>query len=365
MKHKSQAKIIDEFAFILLGALILIGILLVFWTTPPELPPSLTPRSISVKMLPNTQKTITFKIIGNLTSINMVANETISSFVSFPENNFDVYGEKEVKAILSSPSSYGKYSGYIIAKGKGGEDSIHVTLHVVPTLTLTSRSISIQDFTVSNYGNKKVDSKSDFVVERSLFSSKEARLFFDREKREIEEVKLKIRIVDASGSGYLVVKLNGNTVFRKKAAPGFEEIVFNVSEIKEFNVISIGVENEGLGIFFKTFYYIQEARVEIKYKSFPHSFELLLSPQEIDNFYALEFSSVLVQQDSPVVEMRVNNQKVFIGRFPSSVVKINISKDLLGNEILLYPSNNISFSLLSEGEIHFSNNIIKIYSYSG
>jgi len=365
-KSQAQQRVIDEFAFVLLGALIFIGIMLVYWTTPQELPPSLEPRTISAKMLPNTQKTITFKVIGNLSSVNLEANGTLSQIISFSENNFVVNGEKEVKAFLKAPRGYGRYEGYIIAKGKGGEDTIKVSVHVVPSLTLASRSVSVEDFKVTNYGNEKIGAnQTKFVVERSLFSSKEAKLVFSPERMDVEEAKLKLAISGASGPGYLVVKLNGNTILRKKLTEGVEEILFNLSDIREINFITISVENEGFGIFSKTYYEIYEAKVVIRYKSLPYTFELLLSQQEIDNFYSLEFSSLVVQLNNPVVELKVNNQKVFIGRLPVSAFRINITKDLLGNELLLYQANNISISLLTEGEIYFTNNLIKVYSYSG
>jgi len=348
-----------------LGALIFIGIMLIFWTTPQELPPSLEPRTISVKMMPNIQKAITFKIYGNLSSVNLEANGTLSQIISFSENNFAVNGEKEVKAVLKAPTGYGRYEGYIIAKGKGGEDAIQVSVYVVPYLTLTSRSVSIEDFRVTNYGNEKVvASKSGFVIERSLFSLKEAKLVFSPERMDIEEAKLKLAISGTSGPGYIVVKLNGNVILRKKLAEGLEEIPFNISDIKETNFITIGVENEGLGIFSRTYYEIYEAKVVVRYKSIPYTFELSLSPQEIDNFYSLEFSSLVVQVNNPVIELKVNNQKVFVGRIPITAFRINITRDLLGNELLLYQANNISVSLLTEGEIYFSNNLIKVYSYS-
>ena len=366
MKSQAPTKMIDEFAFVLIAALIFIGIMLIFWTTPQELPPSLEPGSISIRMLPNSQKTITFKIIGNLTSVNLIANDTLSQIISFTENNFDVKGEKEIKAILNSPIGYGIYSGYIIARGKGGEDAIDVKVYVVPTLTLSKRSISIEDFKISNYGGEKVlDNKSDFIVERSLFSSKAARLVFRLESLEIEEAKLRLTIDDASGPGYLVVKLNGNTIYKKKITDGhFEEIPLNVSNLKEINFISIEAENEGFGIFFKSFYHFFSAEVRAKYKSAPYSFEIPLSQSEIDNFYAFELSSTLVQQNYPSVEIKVNNQKVFIGKLPITAFKINITKDLMGNNLLLFPTNNISISLITEGEVFFSNNIVNVYSYS-
>lgn len=365
MLSQAQPTIRDEFAFVLLAALIFIAIMLIHWTTSQEFPPSLEPKVISVRMLPNTQKILTFRVIGNLTAVNLEANGTLSQLISFPENNFNVYGEKEVKAILKSPVSYGKYEGYIIAKGKGGEDSIKVTVYVTSNLSLTYRSIPVEDFKIYNYGSEEVvRSEREFVVERSLFSSKKAKLIFKLENREIEELKLKLAISNVKGPGYLVVRLNGNTVFRKKVVEGLEEIVLNVSDIRELNIMTIEVENKGFGIFFKTSYSIYEAKVIARYKSSPYSFELYLSPKEIDDFHSFEFSSTLVQQNYPSVEIKVNNQKVFIGKLPISVFKLNISKDLLGNELLLYPKNNISFSLLTEGEIYFSNNIIKVYSYS-
>jgi hypothetical protein len=366
MKSQAPTKMIDEFAFVLIAALIFIGIMLIFWTTPQELPPSLEPRSISIRMLPNSQKTITFKIVGNLTSVNLNTNGSLSQIISFSENNFNVYREKEVKAILSSPTGYGRYSGYIIARGKGGEDAIDVTIYVVPTLSLTQRSIPIEDFRISNYGGEKVlDSKSDFVVEKSLFSFNSAKLVFRLEKFEIEEAKLKLTIDDSTGPGYLIVKLNGNIIYKKKITDGyFEEIPLNASDLKEVNFVNIEAENEGFGIFFKTSYHIFSAEVRVKYKSEPYSFEIPLSQQEIDNFYAFELSSTLVQQNYPSVEIKVNNQKVFIGKLPITAFRLNITKDLIGNPLLLFPTNNISISLLTEGEIYFGNNIVRLYSYS-
>jgi hypothetical protein len=368
MKSQASTKIIDEFAFVLLAALVFIGIMLVFWTTPQELPPSLEPRTISVKMLPNSQKMITFKIKGNLTSVNLIANDTLSNIVSFSENNFNVYGEKEVKVTLTAPSTYGRYTGCIIARGKGGEDTIEVKIDVVPTLTLTSRSLRIPDFKVSYYGEEKVvDRRSNFTVEKSLLSSKSAKIIFIPERNEIEEAKLKLFIYDSHGSGSLVVKLNRKTIFKERLSDlnFFIEIPLNISDIKEENLISIEVENEGFGILFGASCDISNAEVRVKYKSIPYSFELPLSQSEIDNFYAIEISSFLVSDSQlpPSIEIKINNQKVFIGK-PSKELKLNITKDLMGNNLLLSQSNNVSISLITEGEISFTNNIMRIYSYS-
>ena len=367
MMPKSQAKIIDEFAFVLLGALIFIGIMLVFWTTPQELPPSLEPRSISIRMLPNSEKTITLKVIGNLTNVRLEANGTLSNIVHFPENNFHVDGEKDVKVIIRSSVALGEYSGYILASGKGGEDAIELTVNVIPTLTLTSRSVSVEDFTISNYLSEKVvANNTEFSLEKSLFSSKSAKFYFEIEKgREVEEIKLKLVVEDVSGPGYLVVKFNNNVVYRKKlSGPIFEEIPLNTSYLKEINFLILEVENEGFGVLSKTVYNIYDARVVVRYKSLPHYYTLDLSQSEIDNFYALEFSSILIQQNYPSVEIKVNNQKVFIGKLPVTTFRLNVSRDLIGNSLLLYRTNNVSFSLISEGEIHFSNNIVRVYSYS-
>jgi hypothetical protein len=365
MKSQGAPTIRDEFAFVLLAALIFIAIMLIYWTTPQEAPPYLEPRSISVKMFPNSEKIVTFKIKGLLTNVNLAANGSLSQLISFSENNFAVSGEKDVKAILMSPS-YGRYSGYIIARGKGGEDAIEVVVDVVPTLTLVSRSIPIEDFKISNYGGEKiVASKSDFSVERSLFSSKSAKLTFTLEKLEVEDAKLKIIVEESKGPGYLVIKLNGNVIYRKKVSDAhIEEIPLNVSYLKEVNFIQIEAESEGFEAFFKTAYHIFNAEVKVRYKSTPYSFQINLSQHEIDNFYALEFSSILVQQNYPTVEIKVNNQKVYFGKLPIVAFKQNITRDLMGNALLLLPSNNISISLVTEGEIYFSNNIVKIYSYS-
>jgi len=367
MRLKCQTRIIDEFAFVLLGVLIFIGILFVFWITPQEQPPSLEPRSVSIKMLPNSEKTLTFKVIGNSSNIKLESNGTLSEIIHFPENNFNVHGEKEVRAILRSSSSLGNYFGYIIAKGMGGEDVMEVKVNVVSTLALTSRSVGVEDFTISNYLSEKVvANNTEFSIEKSLFSSKSAKLSFEIEKgREVEEIKLKLVVEDVRGPGHLVVKFNDNVVYRKKlAGPIFEEIPLNTSYLKEINFIILEVENEGFGIFYRTVYNIYDARVVVRYKSLPYSYTLNLSQSEIDNFYTLEFSSILIQQNYPSVEIKVNNQKVFIGKLPITALRLNVSRDLIGNSLLLFPTNNISFSLITEGEIHFSNNIVRIYSYS-
>ncbi|MGC9200923.1 MAG: hypothetical protein ACP5F8_03140 [Candidatus Aenigmatarchaeota archaeon] len=359
-----EKKVIDEFAFVLLASLIFIGIMLVYWTTPSELPPSLEPREIKVSSLPEKTKSITFKISGNLTSVLLEANGTISNLVSFSENNFAVYGEKEVKLSIKAPSSYGTYSGYIIAKGKGGEDAIKLTLSVVPSLSLSSRSIPIEDFKISFYEKEKsLDLKENFEVKKSLFSSLSAKLVFQPE-REVESAKLKLYIEDVSGSGLLVIKMNGRVIFEDRASEGILEIPLNVSEIKEINFITIEVENKGLNFLASTSYHFYQAKIIVTYKSIPFYYDLELSQNEIDNFNSLEFSSIVLQQNYPTLEIRFNNQKVFIGKIPIASFRISFSKDLMGNDLIVLPKNKISFYLITEGEISFSNNILRIYTYS-
>ena len=84
---KAQLKM-DEFAFVILAGIILIGMLMIIWSTPSEALAIVDPTSISLTLQRGTSTTVNLNISG-ATNVSLSAVGDTSSWISFTKNNFD------------------------------------------------------------------------------------------------------------------------------------------------------------------------------------------------------------------------------------------------------------------------------------
>ncbi|MEM5815006.1 MAG: hypothetical protein QXD89_00770 [Candidatus Aenigmatarchaeota archaeon] len=360
---KLQQRGFDEFALVLVAALIFIGILAIYWSSTEETPPYILPREVMVYLLPNEKTSLTLKILANASNVYLECPEMLN-FVTFSENNFPVDIEKEIKINIIAPSQYNKYSGYIVARTSGGEDRIKLTIFVVPTYQLKYRAVTLPDFDITYYGEEKILTQRDNeFVEKSLFRDKKIKLVFGENRSEIEKAYIEVLIDDVIGPGELIIKQNNDILFDKKVE--IEQIIIplNLSVLRPINFITIESSNPWWNFVGVTKYRIHSIKLVAKFKERGKNFTIQLSRDEIDKFYSLEFSS-LTKSYSPdfELEIRVNNQIVYRSRTSPGVFRVNISRDILGEKLVLSEENLLRFSLMSEGEVSFLNNLIKIYS---
>ncbi|MCS7093761.1 MAG: hypothetical protein RMJ18_01075 [Candidatus Aenigmarchaeota archaeon] len=361
---KAQRVGFDEFALILVAVMIFIGMLAIYWSSTAETKPYILPREISLSLVPNETVKITIKVLANASSVTLESEGPISNFITFSENNFPVFGEKEVRININAPKSTGTFVGSIKAKSSAGEDKVSFKLVVSKAYALKYRAVTIQDFSVSNYGKEKVvDQKERDFVEKSVFSDKKIRLVLQLNESEIEDAYVSVVVSESTGPGELVVMQNSEILQSKKVEVGELKIPLNLTQLQSINFITIQANNPGWNIFGKTRYDIYSAKVVVKFKGYSQTFDLDLSRDEIDKFYSIEFSS-LIQTSYPVptLEIRINDQIAYKNVVPLTGLRLNMTKDILGESFVLKEKNKIKFSLATEGYIDFKNNIIKIYS---
>ncbi|MEM0333581.1 MAG: hypothetical protein QXX30_03955 [Candidatus Aenigmatarchaeota archaeon] len=360
---KLQQKGFDEFALIIIAAVIFIGIFALYVSSSFDTEPRIQPREISLFLLPNEKASLTVKIMGNSSNASLDVEGAVSNFVSLSEKNFQIFGEKEVKVNVKAPSYLGTFSGYLRAKTNGGEDKIPIKLVVSNSYNLAYRSITYPPFRISNYGKGTVvDSRENDFVEKSIFKDKKIKLVLQLNETEIEEAYVVVLISDVQGPGEFLIKQNGELLLVKKVDIGEIKVKLNTSKLGSINFISLEASNPPWNIFGATRYEIYSAKIIVRYKGAFQIFDLNLNRNEIERFHSIEFSS-LVQSSYPIptLEIRVNDQIVYMQKLPMTGLRINITKDILGERLILSENNKISFYLVDEGYINFDNNIIKIY----
>lgn len=361
---RAQRSGFDEFALIIIAAMIFIGMLAIYWGSSGETTPKIFPREISINLQPSEKVSLSIKVQGNSANASVYAEGPIANFVRFSENNFEVYGEKEIKITITAPMTEGKYFGYIVAKTKEGEDRIEVRLTVSSKVMLKYRTLTIPDFSISNYGREKIfDSRENDFVERSVLKNKNIRLMLQLNESEVEEAYISIVVSDSKGPGDLFVYQNEELLFSRKIKIGELRVPLNLSSLRSINFITIEVSNPLWNIFGSTRYEIYQAKLVVKLKGTSYSFDLELDKDEIERFHSLEFSSV-IQTSSPNLsfEIRINDQIAYRGKINVGVLRINMTRDILGEKFVLREKNMIKFSLVDEGYMNFNNNILKIYS---
>lgn len=360
---KLQQKGFDEFALIIIAAVIFIGIFAMYLASSIETAPSIQPRELSLTLLPNERIITTIKIFGNATNVSLHVDGPISRILSFSESNFALYGEKEIKVKVNAPSSIGTYFGYIVAKSSSGEDKIPVKITVSNQYQLAYRTLTYPDFTISNYGKEKVvDIKENDFVEKSLFSDKKLRLVLQLLEGEVEEAYAIVIISNSEGPGELIVRQNEQVLFNKKVEIGEIRVPLNTTKMGTINFITIEANNPNWNIFSKTRYEIYQAKILVRYRGYSQIFDLNLEKSEIDRFHSIEISS-LIQTSYPIptLEIKINNQIVYRNKIPLTALRLNITRDILGEKLVLSENNSIKFSLVDEGYVSFSNNIFKVY----
>ena len=369
---KSQVRI-DEFAFVLLAAFVLIAIMMFAWTTPTEVPPTVEPTSKSLSILNGSSKTFELNITGpSITNVTLTSTGTVSSWISFSENHFDVPTSKIVTVFVDVPSNIGvgTYEGSIKVESTGGSKIVPITIHVlnISTIKFSTHQIPLGDFSVRyNIGSKILDSKTNFQVYQGYFSGNHVNLIGvlnENEKSTVSDAYVRLIIDDTNELGNLIVEFNDKEIYNQPTNVGEVIIPINVSELSRSNVVKIKASSPGWRFWSSTSYSIRNATFVVDFKGINSTQKrFTLTQSEIDGFDHFVFSSLVSSPNyMPILRVRINNQIAYIGRPPVAAVSIEMRKDILGNPLILNPGENtISFSLDEQGYIDFTNAILTVY----
>ena len=352
---------VDEFAFVLLAGVFLIGILAFAWTTPSEGAPMVADTSFSLLMKPGETETFSFVVAGRtkLTAVNLTSGGEMASWIKFNKNDFDVDVDSQstVTVTVRAPLNItnGLYLGRVTITGSGGADTFSINVEISDqTGNKTSRkALNLGDFTVSYAkGTDTLDSERDVQVSAGYMSSHPVTLTasISEEKLDIATAaSVELVVGGTNGAGNLIVLFNDNEVYNGAAGEGGLSIPVAKSALKESNVVTIKAAAPGLAFWSSTTYDLQSAKLTLSYDGeSPYMFDFVMSADQASNFkrFAL-FYSVNDDTVSPVPELKIkiNNQIVYWKVPPLAYMDTTFKEDMFGNELNLEDGENtITFS---------------------
>lgn len=366
---KSQVKM-DEFALVLLAGVILIGMLMIIWTTPLEPLPTVDPLSVSLSMLNGTSSSFNLNISGRITNVTLSATGAISTWIKFGKNNFDVSEYVIVPVYISVPktATAGTYKGNIIVRSTGGEKIVSVLVEVSTMKKIASRSISLGDFTVSyTAGTRVLDSKEATFVSKGYFSEKVISLFglvSDEELPTLTGASIQIIVSETNSLGNLIVIFNGQEVFNERVGIGEVLVPVNVNLIKKSNSIVIKAGNPGFVFWANTVYKFSIVKFTISFKgAFSKEIQFALSESEISNFdhFQLSYRVKDYSVSLPKLTIKINQQTIFREKPDLTIFNRNFEKDMVGYALILSKNNTISFSFEEEAFYDIADVVLTVF----
>ena len=370
---KGQIKI-DEFAFVLLAGIVLIAVLMVFWTTPTEAPPTVDVSSKTVTVLTGGSTSFPMTISGPITNVSVSAYGTISNWISFSSEYFDYINESQVVVVyVKAPSNIalGTYKGVIKVSSTGGSKDIQLTVNVqnITTVEFLKEEVSLGDFSLSLIESRTFTfTPSQPEVVKGYFAEYNLDdLVWKINETEIEnvaEATIKLIVSDTNKLGNLIVELNGKEIYNRPAELGEIVIPVNVSELKPSNVVRIRAGNPGWMFWANTVHKIKEVSFFVRFKGMNIKEAYLnLTKQQVSGFNHIKIVSE-VEYDQPIIlRIKVNDQTVYLKRSPEERLNLWINKDILDNRLILnVGTNKITFILESPGNVIFRNAILS-YNY--
>jgi len=360
--RKGETKI-DEFAYVLIAGLLLIVIMMITWSAlPQELPPMVTPPSVSLPVSRGSSASFTFTINATAAKISMYPYGDIKDWMNLDKNFFALGGSTDVKVTVVAPSdaTEGTHTGYIVVSSAGGNRTVYVNVNVLKfSMTDIPHPIYFNDLAVSyTLGSEVIASDEDVQVAKGTFTNQPVSLTNDLIPDDkfaiITSGFISIVVTDTNSGGNLIVELNGKEVFRRTASPGETiSIPLDRSQINKTNTVVLRTESPGWKFWMNTVYKIKTVKLGINYlgiSSQEKTFDL--NAIEVSNFkYArvsFRIKNYLLPQQELVI--RINNQTVYMSIPPTLVFREDFRNDIYGNPLSLNAGqNSISFSLENEG----------------
>lgn len=358
---KGQVKI-DEFAFVLLAGLLLIVIMMVaFSALPQELPPMVTPPSISLSVAKGSSDSFIFTVNGTSTKITLDPYGEIKDWLNFDKNFFPLSNSTDVKVTVVVPTTAaeGVHTGYITVSSSGGNRTLYVNINVLKfSITDIPHPFYFNDMTVSySLGSEIIASKEDVEVVRGTFANSPLTLVNDPLTNEklstVTSGFVSFVVDDTNRGGDLIIELNGRELFRRTVGPGEINLALDASQINNTNTLTVRTESPGWKFWTNSFYRMKSVKLGINYLGISSQEKTFsLDATEVNNFeYArvnFRVKNYLTPQQELVI--KINGQVVYTN-FPTlNIFREDFRDDVFGNPLSLnVGSNTISFSLEKEG----------------
>jgi hypothetical protein len=369
----------DEFAWILMGALVFILIITMIWLPSREPSPLVEPKSVD-RILTQGSSTSFFLSIngtstGKLSNVTLTPLGGISNWISFDKNNFDIENSDQVGVTVIIPTNVmsGTYTGSITVSSAGGKVSVPVTITVanIAQLELKSRPIFLGDINVRYFvGPEILAAKENFEVTKSYFKESKETLVVSIPSEKLQLITdgyFSFSVQSTNKEGNLIVIFNGYEIFNRKVDAGNITIPIDRSLINNTNTIVLQATSPPLYKFWSTtIYNIKELNFVANYQDISKRERLFdLSDREMANFKYFRLTGTVGEGSKPSELMiKINNQLVYSKIPPLALLNETFEKTIIGDAIYLKAANNtISFSFEKEATYKIDDAFLIVYYY--
>lgn len=374
MRLKAQ---MDEFAWILIGALIFILIITLVWLPSREPSPLVDPKAVELNLVAGSATsffiTINGSAPGKLSNVTLTPLGGTKDWVSFDQNNFDIEDSVKVRVTVVVPKTVtaGGYIGSIKISSPGGETSVSLRINVVgiTEVKLKSRPILLGDINIKySVGSESLATRENLEIVKSYFTESDEviSIFIPSEKLFITTSGyINLTIEETTKEGNLIVIFNGYGLFNRKVSAGTLLIPIDKILINNTNSLTIKTTSPPWYKFWsKSVYKIKEASFVMNYQDIlerERSFSL--SDAEIANFKLFRLTGRVKEYSKPLGELiiKINNQLVYSKIPPLVSLNETFEKDIFGDMLYLTKDNTISFSFENEAYYKIEDAFLIVY----
>jgi len=370
MRLKAQ---MDEFAWILIGALVFILIITVVWLPSKEPAPLVDPKSAEVNLAAGSTTSFFISINGTapgkLSNVTLVPLGEIKGWISFDRNNFDIEDSAKVKVTVIAPRVAARtYTGSIKISSSGGESSVSLRINVVSVAEVKSRPILLGDINIRySVGSESLATRENLEIVKSYFTeSKEIiSVSIPSEKLSIiTDGYVNLTVKETNKQGNLIIIFNENELLNKKVGVSTLIIPIEKALINNTNSLIIQATSPGFEFWSKSVYKIEVSFV-VNYQDILERERIFnLTDSEIANFKSFRLTGKVKEYSKPLQELviKINNQLVYSNFPPLAFINETFEKDILGDMLYLKTKDNvISFSFESESYYKLENAFLMVY----
>ena len=357
----------DEFAFVLLGGLILLIILVIGWSGVAPYVVMVEPENKTIYMERGSYESFELLLNGSAKNVTLKVEGEAKDWIQLDRYSLDLEGAERVKVEIMVPrtATPGEHTARIKVRYYGTEKEVNLKI-IVAKKVEERREINFGDFTISYLMGEFVERRENFKVERNYFFEK-SRGFVAILDPEIMEIArsayLYLVIDDTNMLSNLIIEFNGKKVFDKKV--GQEELIIEipVEELERKNRIRIRTSTPGIFFWATAWYQIKEASLVVEYNgTFFKKFEFSVDASEIENLKEVRLQFEVEKYDAKKLNdmiVKINGKEVFRG--VPTLVYFNQEID---KEALRAGKNEITFSVEPDTFYALSDVSLEIVKYS-
>ena len=368
----------DEFGWILIGALVFIVVISVAWLPSKEPSPIVDPKSLDLNIVAGSGTvfyvTINGSKEGKMTNVTLTTIDCAQNWVSFDKNKLEIEGSEKVmvSVIIPKGTTPGTYTGRIKVSSPGGETYISLKINVVgiSEVKIKSRPILLGDINIKySIGSENIAVGRDLEIFRGYFSKSEEAMNISIPTQKLDittDGYINLTIEETENAENLVVVFNGYTLYNKKVGAGTLIVPIDGSLIGNKNSLLIyTVSPPWYEFWSKSVYKIKEFGFYINYQDIKERERLFdLKDEEIANFKYFRLTGRVGDYSQPLREMeiKINDQLVYSNTPPIVFLNETIEKDAFGNTLYFRNTDNtISFSFDRNSYYNLEDTFLIVY----